>query len=186
MLFWSAILGVPLLIVGLFTVLAPVRAGRALVSFAEAKYVGWILCADGWFSTAHELDVIGIEAFDRFLKAFPGELWILAAVLTPLTCAWMPKHLPTRGFSAVCMLFPASLLPALRTYDTAWRLLPVSIAYACAVWGMYAMFYPWKTEKANVFLAARPGLLRVVGAVLLLTGAACLVAATLATAGHLS
>lgn len=147
MTFWFFTLGVPLFLYGLFSVAFPARAARALVAFPRCREAGWILCAIGWFWTAHELDVIGIEIFDRYLKAFPGELWILAAVLTPLTCWWMPNLLPLRGLAAVFMLFPASLFPAVRLCDTSWRLVPVAAAYVCAATGMFGMFYPWHWRR---------------------------------------
>ena len=52
-----------------------------------------VLTAIGWFWTAYECDTIGIDVFDMLLKRFPGQVWIMAAVLTYLTIIWMPKNL---------------------------------------------------------------------------------------------
>ena len=41
-----------------------------------------VLTAIAWFWTAYECDTIGIDVFDMLLKRFPGQLWIMAAVLT--------------------------------------------------------------------------------------------------------
>ncbi len=183
---WFFVLGVPLFLYGLVSVAAPSWTGKALVGFPRWKVAGWILCAIGWFWTAHELDVIGIEIFDRYLKAFPGELWILATVLTPLTCWWMPNLLPLRGLAAVFMLFPASLFPAVRLCDTPWRLALVVVAYACAITGMFGMFYPWHWRRALAWRAESKGRVVAFGFVFLLTGVLLLALGGLSAAGKIS
>lgn len=154
MIYWFFMLGVPLLAYGLFAAVRPSRAANALVSFPRSRVAAVTLCAVGWLWTAYELDNIGIEVFDRFLKAFPLELWILAAVLTVLTCWWMANLLPIRAFSAILMLFPAELFPVVRLEDTPWRLSLVVFAYLCAVTGMFGMFYPWRIRQLLAWIAA--------------------------------
>ena len=151
---WFFLLGVPLLAYGVFSVARPALAGRALVAFPRNRLAGWILCAIGWLGTAYELDTIGIEVFDRYLKAFPGELWILAIVLTVLTCWWMENLLPIRGVAAIFMLFPAELFPVILLEETPWRLTLVVLAYLCAMAGMFAMFYPWRIRQLLAWTAA--------------------------------
>lgn len=160
MKFWFFILGAPLLAYGLASVVRPQGVARILVAFPRHKLAGWVLCAIGWFGTAYELDTIGIEVFDRYLKAFPGELWILAVVLTVLTCWWMANLLPIRGVSAIFMLFPAELFPVIRLEPSNARLALVALAYVCAAAGMFAMFYPWRIRQLLAWTAERP--LRVV------------------------
>lgn len=145
---WFFLLGLPLLALGVAAVAANGWMLRQLTAFPRNRAAGCALCAVGWFWTAYECHTIGIEVFDKFLKAFPGELWILAAALTFLTCKWMDNLLSIRGVSAVFMLFPASLFPAVRLCDSQWRLLLVATAYACAVAGMFGMFYPWRVRQA--------------------------------------
>jgi len=114
--------------------------------------VAMVLTAVGWFWTAYECETIGIDVFDMLLKRFPGQLWIMAAVLTYLTIIWMPKHLLTRSVMGVFMLIPAELFkftrPILPESGFAPVQLVVVVAYALAVIGMYGMFYPWRIEKA--------------------------------------
>ena len=172
MIYWFFILGVPLATFGIFATAKSAAAAKALVAFPRNRAAGIVLCAAGWLGTAYELDTIGIEIFDRFLKAFPFELWILAAVLSILTCWWMANLLPIRGAAAILMLFPAELFPVIRLEETQWRLALVVFAYVCAVTGMFGMFYPWRIRQALAWLAERP--LRVVAA-----GAASLAAGTL-------
>ena len=111
-----------------------------------------VLTAVGWFWTAYECDTIGIDVFDMLLKRFPGQVWIMAAVLTYLTIIWMPKHLLTRSIMGIFMLIPAELFkitrPMLPDGGFAPVQIVVAIAYVLAIIGMYGMFYPWRIETA--------------------------------------
>ena len=115
------------------------------------KVLTWILVVVAWFWTAHECDVIGIDVFDMLLKRFPGQLWIMAAVLSYLTIVWMPKNLLTRAVMGIFMLIPAELFPLLRPHLPESGFAPVQLlvglAYVLAIIGMYGMFYPWKIEE---------------------------------------
>ena len=110
------------------------------------------LTAVAWFWTAYECDTIGIDVFDMLLKRFPGQLWIMATVLTFLTIAWMPKNLLTRSIMGLFMLLPAELFrvtrPMLPERGFAPVQIVVAIAYVLAAVGMYGMFYPWRVEAA--------------------------------------
>lgn len=112
-----------------------------------------------WMWTAYECDTMGIAAFDRFLKFFPGQLWIMAGVLSYLTCIWMPQNLLTRSIMGIFMLIPAELFkftrPLLPESGFAPIQLLVGLAYILAIIGMYGMFYPWRIEKALKFIFCR-------------------------------
>ncbi len=168
---WSFILGLPLVALGLAAVLATDRTSKALVAFPRCEPLGWALCAIGWFGTAYECDKIGIDIFDKFLKVFPGEVWLLAIVLTVLTCWWMANLLPIRGLCAIFMLFPAELFPAVRMCDTEWRLALVVFAYVCAIIGMFGMFYPWRIRQALAWCASSGARVKAFGGILLSIGA---------------
>ena len=168
---WSFILGLPLVALGLAAVLATDRTSKALVAFPRCEPLGWALCAIGWFGTAYECDKIGIDIFDKFLKVFPGEVWLLAIVLTVLTCWWMANLLPIRGLCAIFMLFPAELFPVIRLEETPWRLALVVLAYLCAGTGMFGMFYPWRIRQVLAWLAAAPWRVAVTGGMALASGA---------------
>ena len=109
------------------------------------------LVALAWAWTAYECDTIGIDVFDMLLKRFPGQLWIMAAVLTYLPVIWMPNHLLTRAVMGIFMLIPAELFkftrPLLPDSGFAPVQVVVAIAYVLAVIGMYGMFYPWRIER---------------------------------------
>jgi hypothetical protein len=172
---WFFLIGIPMAAFGAFAAFRPSLAARALVAFPRNRAAGVALCALGWLGTAYELDTIGIEVFDRFLKAFPFELWILAFVLTVLTCWWMPNLLPIRGLSAVFMLFPAEMFHVIRLEPTDWRLVLVSIAYVCIVAGMFGMFYPWRIRQFLAWLAEKRSRVAIAGCPVLAAGALCFV-----------
>lgn len=186
MTFWFFALGIPLAAFGAFVLACPGAAAGALVRFPRHAPSGIVLCALGWLGTAYEVDTIGIEVFDRIVRRFwflssdvPGAVWILAAVLTVLTCLWMPNLLPIRGLAAIFMLFPAELFPAIRLCETPWRLALVVFAYLCAMAGMFGMFYPWRIRQVWAWIAeSRPrvlayGIFHAVWGVLFLALGAC-------------
>lgn len=118
-----------------------------------------VLTVIAWFWTAYECDTIGIDVFDMLLKRFPGQLWIMAGVLSYLTVIWMPQNLLTRALMGIFMLIPAELFkftrPILPESGFAPVQIVVAIAYVLAIIGMYGMFYPWRIEKAVKWLCAR-------------------------------
>lgn len=156
MTFWFFILGVPLAVLGGAGLADVAKMREGLRAFPRHKTAGWVLCAIAWAWTAWECHIIGIDVFDQFLKAFPGELPILAVVLTVLTCWWMPNLLPVRGLCGLLMLFPGQMFPAIRLCDTEWRLALVVFAYVCAALGMWGMFYPWHMKRL-IFWTADSG-----------------------------
>lgn len=190
MTFWFFVLGVPLFGYGLFTVLRPQLAARLLAAFPRNRIAGQVLCAAAWLWTAYEVDTIGIEVFDRIVRRLwffssdiPGMVWILAIVLTVLTCLWMENLLPLRALSALFMLFPAELFPAVRLCDSSARLTLVVFAYVCAVTGMIGMFYPWHLRRAITWRVAKPARVMGFGAAYLVIGALFLVLGTLSATG---
>ena len=116
------------------------------------KALTWTLVVVAWFWTAYECDTIGIDVFDMLLKRFPGQVWIMAAVLSYLTIVWMPKNLLTRAVMGIFMLIPAELFPLTRPHLPESGFAPVQLlvglAYVLAIVGMYGMFYPWRVEAA--------------------------------------
>ena len=123
-----------------------------MISEQNQRRLAAVLTAVAWFWTAYECDTIGIDVFDMLLKRFPGQLWIMAAVLTYLTIVWMPKNLLTRSIMGIFMLIPAELFkitrPMLPDGGFAPVQIVVAIAYVLAIIGMYGMFYPWRIETA--------------------------------------
>lgn len=190
---WFFLLGLPCVLLGGAALWFTDLAQRQLIAFPRNRAVGCVLCAIGWLGTAYEVDTIGIEVFDRVVRRFwflqsdiPGSVWILAIVLTVLTCLWMANLLPIRGLAAICMLFPAELFPAIRLCDTSWRLMLVVTAYLAAPFGMFAMFYPWRVRQFWAYLAQRPGYVRGFGMAFAGWGMMLLILGVLAAAGKIA
>ena len=193
MTFWFFVLGVPLFGYGLFTVLKPQLATRFLLAFPRNRVAAQGLCAAAWLWTAYEVDTIGIEVFDRIVRRLwffqsdiPGMVWILAIILTVLTCLWMENLLSLRALCALFMLFPAELFPAVRMCNTSWRLTLVVFAYICAVIGMIGMFYPWHLRRLLAWRAAKPSRVVTFGTIYLAIGALFLVLGVLSATGNIA
>ncbi len=170
MTLWYLVLGLPLLGLGLFALVRTSLMAKALTAFPRNRLAGQLLCAVAWFGTAYECDNFGIDIFDKFLKVFPGEVWILAIVLTVLTCMWMENLLPIRALCGIFMLFPAELLPVTRNCVSYWYLAPVVFAYICAIIGMFGMFYPWRFRQVLTWVSQQPPRVRVAGGAFLAVG----------------
>ncbi len=171
MTLWGFLIGLPLLAFGGVAIFSPVLLSRFTHWFRDSKNAAAVLTTAAWFWTAYECDNLGIASIDAVTKAFPGELWILAAALTYLTVIWMPKNLPVRALTGILMLLPAELfkttrlhLPPAGTFLAPTDLF-VLVAYAGAVVGMYGMFYPARLEKGMDFVLDRPWLSRTLGGV---------------------
>ena len=193
MTFWFLVLGIPLFGYGLFTLLQPQMATRFLLAFPRNRAAAQGLCAAAWLWTAYEIDTIGIEVFDRIVRRLwffssdiPGMVWILAIILTVLTCLWMENLLSLRALCALFMLFPAELFPAVRMCNTSWRLTLVVFAYVCAVIGMVGMFYPWHLRRLLTWRAAKPTRVIAFGATYLAIGALFLVLGVLSAIGAIT
>lgn len=190
MTFWFLVLGIPLFGYGLFTLLQPQMATRFLLAFPRNRAAAQGLCAAAWLWTAYEIDTIGIEVFDRIVRRLwffssdiPGMVWILAIILTVLTCLWMENLLSLRALCALFMLFPAELFPAVRMCNTSWRLTLVVFAYVCAVIGMVGMFYPWHLRRLLTWRATKPARVIAFGATYLAIGALFVVLGVLSATG---
>ena len=126
---------------------------RILVYYPQMNFkkaLTAVLVVIAWFWTAYECDTIGIDVFDMLLKRFPGQLWIMAGVLSYLTWIWMPEHLLTRAIMGIFMLIPSELFKLTRPILPDAGFAPVHVvvilAYVLAIIGMYGMFYPWRIE----------------------------------------
>ena len=179
-LLWGSVLGIPLLAVGVALVACPDAVRRFSRWFRASRPVAAALTVVAWFWTAWECDTVGIEVFDMITKVFPGELWILAVVLSYLTFVWMPANLPVRALTGLMMLFPTELFKTTRQYlpeaGTVFAAVDVFfwLAYAAIVVGMYGMFYPWRLEKGFDLAVKTDVRARAFGVVLAFIGAAVL------------
>ena len=179
--FWGFVLGLPLLAFGGVMVVSQSLTKRFTEWYRSSKEVAAVVTVLAWFWTAYECDTIGIDAFDQFTKIFPGELWILAVVLSYLVIIWMPKNLPVRALTGILMLIPAELFktthlyrPPVGTWFAAVDLFVVT-AYVAALVGMYGMFYPGRLEKGMDLVLSHATLARILGGLCAVLGISLIV-----------
>ena len=179
--FWGFVLGLPLLAFGGAALYSPSLSTRFTEWFCGSKPFAAVLTALAWIWTAYECDTIGIDAFDAVTKIFPGQLWIMAVVLTYLVIIWMPKNLPVRALTGILMLIPAELFKTTHLYRPpvgTWFAsidVFVVVAYVLAVIGMYGMFHPERLEKGLALVLSRAWCARTMGAVCVGIGLALVV-----------
>ena len=153
---WSLALGLILLVPAAIALACPSAASAALRAFPRSKCAAAALSAVAWAGAAREISRIDIDVFDMFLNRFPGEPWVLAAVLCVLCILFLPDLLPIRAASGIAMLFPTSLFAETRLAASDWRLALVTFAYVCLTAGMFFMFYPWHARRLMAWIAASP------------------------------
>ena len=175
---WGIFLGLPLLAFGVGALFFSEKTSALVDAFKVSRCAAAILTVLAWFWTAYECHIIGIDVFDMILKRFPGQVWLMAAVLSWLTFIWMPKNLPVRALTGILMLIPAELFKVTRLLvpasGAALVHLFVVTAYLGAIVGMYGMFYPWRIEKALAWLQSSNVRFSAVGALCLAWGVALL------------
>jgi uncharacterized protein YjeT (DUF2065 family) len=164
----------PLTALGAVCLFAPHSARRMLCYLRDSKQISSVMTVIAWFWAAYECHIIGIDVFDMVLKIFPGEVWILAAVLSFLTILWMQENLFVRALSGLLMLFPARYFALSFDYLPSSGFAPIHISvivtYILTVAGMYGMFYPWRIEKAASWLLSGDIKSRMFGTVLFVVG----------------
>ena len=167
---WTLLFSVALIVYALASLFATDKVRAALVALPRCNAVAWVTVPVAWAWTAYECDIIGIDVFDKYLKAFPGELWILAIVLTVLTIWWMPNLLPLRGICGLFMLVPARFFAVARLIESDWRCIVVSFVNVLAVLGMWGMFYPWHYRRLLAWRAESPARVKAFGWAFLVFG----------------
>jgi hypothetical protein len=164
---WSLLLGVVLLVKGLFTLAAREPATRMTRAFSRHVWAGRVLSTLAWIWAGWALYSMPLELLVPIRKAIP--LLTLAAI--PLTWYWMPELLSCRALGGLMTLFPHPLLLAVRAHPSAWRLTLVILAYTSIVAGMTLILYPYYLRRALDWFAARPERMRLCGTASLLLGA---------------
>ncbi len=177
---WCAALAAAMLAPALLFTIAPDRAARLLTAFPRSRPAAWLLSAIAWAGAAREIERMNIDVFDAFLNRFPGEPWILGAVLCILCIFFLPDLLPIRAASGILMLFPTPLLAVTRVVESDWRLAPVVFAYICLTAGMVFMFYPWHARRIMAWIAQSRRRIKACGAAAAAVAAILLIAAACA------
>lgn len=150
--------------------LFPAALRPVLEAFPRSKWPGWILAAICVFWIAWVANHAALGRFGELkplipylaVALFAGMVWLLDELLAP------------RALGGLLLLVANPVLNGVRWADSAWRLVPVLLAYAWVVAGCVFLLHPWMFRKLARFFAASDGRLRMVGGVKLLAGAVLL------------
>ncbi len=168
---WSLILGAFFTGWGLFVLLAPTVAARALKRFPRDRWSGRVLSVvalawSGWLIYAMPLEFL-----------VPYRRWVpwVTLMAMPLTWAAMPDLLACRALGGLLCLLPAPVLQVARFHPSPWRLVVVVLMYAAAIKGMVLLMSPHYLRRLIDAGTGRPAWLRVGGAVAAALGGVLLV-----------
>ena len=164
-------------IVALLGAVTLLPIGPALYrALPRANKTGAVLATLCWAWVAAELTLHPID-FLAFLK--PSYIIALCVICVPLSWVLLRNLLCPRAIGGLLMLWPMPVILAVRDFETAWRLVPITLGYISLTAGMFAVFYPWMVrvfcEKLSVSIHAQRN--RALFGILLLLAAALLLIA---------
>ena len=149
---------------------AAVRAG--LAAFPRSKWPGWILTAVCLFWVSWVIRHAALGRFEGLKPLIP----VLAVLLFAAMVWLLDELLAPRALGGLLLLVANPILTGVRWTDSAWRFVPVLVAYAWVVAGCALMLHPWLFRKlADRFMSA-DGRVRLAGWGKLLAGAILLAA----------
>ena len=163
---WCYLLGIVCVLLGGTAVAAPVPVSRVWNALPRDKVAGYVLSTLAWVWAGYALWVMGLDILMPFKKYIP----FAVLVCIPLTWFWLDNLLPCRALGGLLTLFPYELLHVARVHQSEWRLVVVTLAYLCIVWGMVLLLYPWKLRQVIAWATARPAIFRGIGALHILLG----------------
>ena len=150
---------------------AAVRAG--LVAFPRSQVPGWILTVVGVCWVAWVVQHAALGRFEGLKPLIP----VAAVLLAGAMVYFLDELLAPRALGGLLLLVANPVLNAVRWADSAWRFVPVLIAYAWVIAGCALMLHPWLFRKWVERFCRTDGALRaagwgktLVGAVLLAAG----------------
>lgn len=156
---WCYLLGIVCVVFGGTAALAPAFLSRVYNALPRNKAAGYVFSTIAWIWAGYAVWNVGIDFLEPFKKFIP----VLVLVCIPLTWVWMDNLLPCRAIGGLLCLFPYELLHVARSHPSAWRLVMVTLAYLCIIYGMILLLYPWKLRQIIVWITARPTLFRLSG-----------------------
>lgn len=175
----TSFLGVSLSVLGGLGLLAGVvllrfpgalRAG--LAAFPRSKWPGWILTAVCVFWVSWVIHHAALGRFEGLKPLIP----VLAVVLFAAMVWFLDELLAPRALGGLLLLMSDPLLDGVRWADSAWRFIPVLIAYAWVVAGCAWMLHPWLFRKMAERFMSSSGRVRAAGWAKMLAGAVLLAA----------
>lgn len=158
----------PLLLLGLWALAAPAAWRNALLALPRSKAVGWSLTVVSlvWFAWNVWQSPLGV--FDSYkVWLYPG-----TPVVIFLVIRYLDDLLGARALAGILLLWPGTLLDAIRPQETPLRLALVVYAYALVVIGCYVVSGPHRFRRWTAWAVASDTRARTAGAGLLALGLA--------------
>lgn len=149
---------------------AAVRAG--LVAFPRSKVPGWILTVVGVCWVAWVVQHAALGRFEGLKPLIP----VAAVLLVGAMVYFLDELLAPRALGGLLLLVANPILNGVRWADSAWRLVPVLIAFAWVIAGCALMLHPWLFRKWTEGFLRTDGALRAAGWGKVLAGAVLLAA----------
>jgi len=149
---------------------APVRAG--LLAFPRSKWPGRILTALCilwiWWVVSHA----ALGRFEGLKPLIP----VAALLLFAAVVYFLDELLSPRALGGLLLLIANPVLNGVRWADSAWRFVPVVVAYAWVLIGCAWMLHPWLFRKMTQRVTGSDANLRAMGWFKMLGGAVLLAA----------
>ncbi len=156
-------LGVVHLLAGVMLLAVPAVVRAGLVRFPRHVWMGRLLAAVALGWSAVLVGEMPLGWFD----AYKGWLWVGVPLIYLLVILLMDELLAARALGGLWLLLPAPLLEVARFHPSAWRLLPVVLAYVWVLMGMALVLAPYRFRKWGAVFYSTDGRCRGLGAALL-------------------
>lgn len=123
--------------------MAPGPARSVLAAFPRHAWAGRLLAAAAVAGSAWQVNEMPLGMFD----AYKFLLWGVAPLVYVLVLLFMEELLAARALGGVLLLAASPVLECVRWHPSAWRLLPVVLAYTWVVAGIVLVLSPFKFRK---------------------------------------
>lgn len=160
------------ILAGLVAVRFPAAVRTGLAAFPRAKVPGWILTVVGVCWVAWVVHHAALGRFEGLKPLIP----VVAVLLVGAMVTFLDELLAPRALGGLLLLVANPILNGVRWADSAWRFVPVLIAYAWVVAGCALMLHPWLFRKWAERFSQTDGALRAAGWGKALAGTVLLVA----------
>lgn len=165
---WMAIgLGAFFVLVNVHAVFMPGAFRAALLAFPRSRYPAWALTALdlAWFGW-----LLYHEPLWPFFDYVRPWLVVIVPLVVVLVCVFVDELLAARALGGLLLLVGGPLLDAARWHPSAWRFLPIMLAYVWIIAGIIFVLTPFRLRRFFEFITRTPLRCRVGGAVRLALG----------------
>jgi hypothetical protein len=129
---------------------APGLARRVLAAFPRHAWAGRVLAAVAVAGSAWQVNAMPLGMFD----AYKFLLWAVAPLTYGLVLLFMEELLAARALGGALLLAASPVLELVRWHPSAWRLLPVVLAYTWVIAGIMLVLSPFKFRKTAEWACA--------------------------------